>query len=175
MRRLGILLLAGVGACASSETRPDPRPEEPVPQVALMKADPPPACVERGSIMEAIWWGDVEGARRTLRRKAAAMGANYVRLELPSSGTAYYCPPGAPDAAPPVAGYRAPLQTPEAIPLMKADPPPGCVERGSVMQAIWFGDVEGARRVLRQKAAAMGANYVRLELPSSGTAFYCPR
>jgi hypothetical protein len=42
------------------------------------------------------------------------------------------------------------------------------------MQAIWFGDLDGARRALRQKAAALGANYVRLELPSSGTAFYCP-
>jgi len=177
MRNIGIILVAGVAACGGAETRPDPRPEA-IPPVALMKSDPPPGCVERGSVMEAIWWGDVEGARRNLRKKAAAMGANYVRLELPSSGTAYWCPPQAAPQAYAQPQYAPqplpPPSAPEAIPLMKADPPPACVERGSVMEAIWWGDVEGARRKLREKAAAMGANYVRLELPSSGTAFYCP-
>jgi hypothetical protein len=180
MRNIGILIVAGLVACGGAETRPDPRPEAILP-VVLMKADPPPNCVERGSLMEAIWWGDVEGARRNLRKKAAAMGANYVRLELPSSGTAYWCPPqpAPPDAPAPYSATEQlrplpPPVSPNAIALMKADPPPSCVERGTVMEAIWFGDVEGARNKLRQKAAAMGANYVRLELPSSGTAYYCP-
>ena len=39
---------------------------------------------------------------------------------------------------------------------------------------IWFGDVEGARVRLKQKAFGLGANYVRLELPTTGTAYRCP-
>src|SRR5262249_55081443 len=104
MRNIGILIVASMAACGGggAGTRPAPRPAAP-PPVALMRPDRPPGCMERASIMKAIGWGDVEGARRNLRKKAAAMGANYVRLELPSSGTAYWCPPApaGPDTAGP--------------------------------------------------------------------------
>jgi hypothetical protein len=180
MKTILLFVVTCLYACASSETQPDPTPAAPEPSAAelmqmvqLRKADPPPSCVERGSLAEMIWMGDVEGARRNLRKKAWRLGANYVRLEMPASGTAYACPVA---GTPPPVAEAAPAGaiSPDQIPLMKADPPPSCVERGSVMQAIWFGDLDGARRALRQKAAALGANYVRLELPSSGTAYYCP-
>lgn len=138
-----------------------------------MKGDPPAACVEVGTHYEMIVWGDVEGARRKLRQFAVQRGSNYVRLEMPAGGTLYRCPV-APPAGEPYA--LLPSQSPPRgdVRLMKSDPPQGCQELGPVQEAIWFGDVEGAREKLKTRARAMGANYVRLELPTTGTAFRCP-
>jgi hypothetical protein len=180
--RAALAIALALGGCASSppETRGAPLPVPPqVAMVQLMKMDPPPQCGEVGTDYEMIVWGNVEGARRKLRENAAARGGNYVRLEMPAGGTIYRCPSGssAPPGAPPATGAPlagAPPQQREAVRLMKGDPPQGCAEMGSVSEPIWLGDVEGARTRLKQKAVAMGANYVRLELPTVGTAFRCP-
>ena len=68
--------------------------------------------------------------------------------------------------------------------LMKADPAADCQEVGQV-EGFFNGDgkeksSEGAKAILRNKAAERGANYVRLETTNAegtnwaGTAFKCP-
>ena len=65
--------------------------------------------------------------------------------------------------------------------LMKADPPAPCKEVGTVEgRAIGPSRVEHCKNVMRNKAAAMGANYVRFETIdtqegyATGTAYSCP-
>lgn len=61
--------------------------------------------------------------------------------------------------------------------LMKADPPQGCREVGTVTGA---GSAENAKIRMRNQAGELGANYVRWDTVSgdatsvSGTAFACP-
>ena len=181
-----ILLLSSLAwlvvGCAVSHREPRAANDavEPPVDVTLAKADPPPQCEEVGTDYEMIVWGDFDGARRKLRRHAAERGGNYVRLEMPAGGTIYRCPVAAPMAQlPPTPAASGglmppPAPKPESVRLMKSDPPSGCSEVGMVAEAIWFGDVEGARNRLKQKAMALGANYVRLEMPTTGTAFRCP-
>ena len=138
----------------------------------LKKADPADACVEVGTHYEMIVWGDVEGARHKLRVFAVQRGANYVRLEMPAGGTLYRCPLAAPAGEPYALLPSGPRKG--DVRLMKSDPPDACQEVGPVQEAIWFGDVESARDKLKARARAMGANYVRLELPTTGTAYRCP-
>ncbi len=174
-KQVAVILIA-LSGCASSEK--ETRPAEPavapqaVAAVQLMKRDPAEACVEVGTHYEMIVWGDFEGARRKLREFAVRRGANYVRLEMPAGGTLYRCPVAAPSGEP----YALlPSRPPRGdVRLMKSDPPDACQELGPVQEAIWFGDVEGAREKLKQRARGMGANYVRLELPTTGTAYRCP-
>lgn len=65
------------------------------------------------------------------------------------------------------------------VKLMKADPPAGCSEIGGVSgYTIGPGYQENNKNKLRNQAAEMGANYVRLEQNDSdgnaaGTAFRC--
>lgn len=71
-------------------------------KVRLMKADPPAECQERGSVRGqadgANSTATLERAKNDMRNNAAAMGANYVRMETAQadtgevSGTAYSCP-----------------------------------------------------------------------------------
>jgi hypothetical protein len=172
------VILIAFGGCASSEK--ETRPTEPalapeaVAAVQLMKRDPADACVEVGTHYEMIVWGDVESARRKLREFAVRRGGNYVRLEMPAGGTMYRCPIAAP--SPSGEPYALLPSTPPRadVRMMKSDPPDACRELGPVQEAIWFGDVESAREKLKQKARSMGANYIRLELPTTGTAYRCP-
>ncbi|MDB4960951.1 MAG: put [Myxococcales bacterium] len=68
------------------------------------------------------------------------------------------------------------------VQLMKSDPPAGCNEVGSVIgQANGFDSsaaLERAKNDMRNKAATMGANYVRMETANTGevmgTAYSCP-
>ena len=176
MKRQLLVISIAFAGCASSEketrpTEPDVRPEAAA-AVQLKKSDPAEACVEVGTHYEMIVWGDVEGARKKLRDFAVRRGSNYVRLEMPAGGTLYRCPV-APPAGEPYA--MLPSAAPRSdVRLMKSDPPDACKELGPVQEAIWFGDVESAREKLKQRARGMGANYVRLELPTTGTAYRCP-
>ena len=60
---------------------------------------------------------------------------------------------------------------------MKADPPAGCKELGVVLGK--HGDSDSQQAEMRNKAAEMGANYVRWDAVqfsgSSGTAYACPQ
>jgi hypothetical protein len=181
MRRwIGVIAIAAAAGCASSDKEARPAAPEIAPAalaaVQLKKGDPPDACVEVGTHYEMIVWGDVEGARRKLRTFAVERGSNYVRLEMPAGGTLYRCPV----VAPPQGGEpyallpSAPPRAAGEVRLIKSDPPDRCQELGPVQEAIWFGDVESARTKLKERARAMGANYVRLELPTTGTAYRCP-
>jgi hypothetical protein len=67
------------------------------------------------------------------------------------------------------------------VKVMKADPPQGCVEVGSVDGSAKGPDhVERAKNAMRNEAAERGANYVRLETlntedgEAAGTAYKCP-
>jgi hypothetical protein len=68
------------------------------------------------------------------------------------------------------------------VQLMKADPPQGCREIGNVDGTYNFvgSASEGdSKNVMRNRAAELGANYVRWESVSpngmvAGTAFQCP-
>lgn len=175
MRRAIVIWIA-LSGCASSEKESRPTAPPVAPEAAaavqLMKGDPAEACVEVGTHYEMIVWGDVEGARRKLREFAVRRGSNYVRLEMPAGGTLYRCPVAQSSREPYALLPSAPPRG--DVRLMKADPPDACKEVGPVQETIWFGDVESARDKLKQKAHAMGANYIRLELPSTGTAFRCP-
>jgi hypothetical protein len=65
---------------------------------------------------------------------------------------------------------------------MKADPPTGCTEVGTVegSETQIGGDADGARVELRNEAGEKGANYVRLDTADrggrviTGTAYKCP-
>jgi len=72
-----------------------------------------------------------------------------------------------------------------AISVMKADPPSNCVEVGSMVgygggmfqKGNWL---DNSKIDLKNKAAELGANYIRLETineyyrTTSGTAYKCP-
>ncbi len=72
------------------------------------------------------------------------------------------------------------------VQLMKGDPPAGCKELGSVTGSSGFtavgskNNVDKAKADMREKAAKMGANFVRFEaigvnaVTVSGTAYKCP-
>src|ERR1019366_3928167 len=72
--------------------------------VQLVKTEPPHTCKEIGDLVgEAPNGPDAESkAKKSLREKAAQMGANYVRWDAPQisedparttiTGTAYLCP-----------------------------------------------------------------------------------
>jgi hypothetical protein len=68
------------------------------------------------------------------------------------------------------------------VKLMKADPPEACEELGPVRGSgnNYTGNEEGAKVELRNAAAELGANYVRMETVSdygntfTGTAYQCP-
>lgn len=68
------------------------------------------------------------------------------------------------------------------VQLMKADPPAGCKELGSVDGShnyVGRANEAASKNVLRNRAADLGANYVRMETVSSagiiaGTAYQCP-
>src|SRR5271157_4101851 len=66
------------------------------------------------------------------------------------------------------------------VQLMKGDPPNGCHELGTVSGRYLVAHHEDfSRIIMRNKAASMGANYVRLDSIAwdgavSGTAFNCP-
>jgi hypothetical protein len=61
-----------------------------------------------------------------------------------------------------------------------SDPDKACTELGVVSgdRTVLAGGEEGARRQMKNRAARMGGNYIRLEessgLYSSGTAYRCP-
>ena len=66
---------------------------------------------------------------------------------------------------------------------MKADPPGGCEDVGSISAQGFAGDDDDAKVAMRNAAANRGANYVRLESVKAsdsgatkyvGTAFRCP-
>ena len=68
--------------------------------------------------------------------------------------------------------------------LMKSDPPPGCEEIGGVASdngilgcgGVPFATIattEGRKNCMRNKAASMGANYLRYETETSATAYKC--
>ncbi|MBL8021341.1 MAG: DUF4156 domain-containing protein [Leptospirales bacterium] len=93
---ISILLLITVG-CVSPQLSPSGR------LVRTMKSDPPSECTEIAQLKGTGGYDDVIGAQNDLRNKAAAAGANCVRLESvsapintfwPSSvtGTAFECP-----------------------------------------------------------------------------------
>jgi hypothetical protein len=74
--------------------------------------------------------------------------------------------------------YSAPLtEAGKTVQLMKADPPSGCREVGSVSGR---GDDDEIKIAMRNYAAKLGGNYVRMETmdprlgTGSGTAFRCP-
>jgi hypothetical protein len=69
------------------------------------------------------------------------------------------------------------------VKLMKADPPAGCEDIGSVTGQGFGGDDEDAKIAMRNAAANRGATYVRLDSVKTsksgpaqygGTAFRCP-
>jgi hypothetical protein len=68
----------------------------------------------------------------------------------------------------------------QAVKLEKSDAPSGCTEVGGVRGDSASADLENAKNEMRNKAAGMGANYVRLEVLNtehrfaSGTAYKCP-
>lgn len=67
----------------------------------------------------------------------------------------------------------------KAVQTMKGDPPPGCEELGPVHgSGFMSGNVDDAKNDMRNKAAALGGNYLRLETITgatqlSGTAYRC--
>lgn len=167
MRYLMLVGCVLVG-CASSSVAL--KPEEQA--VRLMKSDPPMQCAEAGQVLgRSIFLAE---QKDNMKRQAAAMGANYVRLEGQGGvGTAFRCPAevmggGAVAASAPV----VPIPV-EAVRLMKADPPMSCAEAGQVLGRSFI--LAEQKENMKKAAAAMGANYVRLEgQGGSGTAFRCP-
>ena len=98
-------LAVGTVACGGSLTEAGAR-------VKLMKADPPQACTEVGSVSGyKVGPNYQERLKNDLRNDAAGKGANYVRLETltsdgNASGTAFRCPDQA--ATPPPSTSSAP-------------------------------------------------------------------
>jgi hypothetical protein len=89
-------LVPSVGGCAPIALTSQGR------SVQLMKADPPTGCKEVGSVSGETTEAS-EGAKNDMRNKAAAIGANYVRIETHHTGTAYACPNAAgSEGAPPL-------------------------------------------------------------------------
>lgn len=89
-----------------------------------------------------------------------------------------FCGPVIAAAQVSAACYSAPLtEGGKTVQLMKADPPPGCREVGSVSGR---GDDEEVKIAMRNYAAQQGGNYVRIETMDlrlgrgTGTAFRCP-
>ena len=101
MTRLATLLLLSaplLGCAASPVTLSDGGRD-----VRLATGDPTPGCEEIGNVEgdgRELWtgYGTMDSAKNDLRNRAAAMGANFVRMEIVQghgyrvSGTAYRCP-----------------------------------------------------------------------------------
>ncbi|HCF59657.1 MAG TPA: hypothetical protein DFS52_16890 [Myxococcales bacterium] len=174
MRRFVVVVAATslAAGCASSKGAQAGNLSTAEAAVRLMKSDPPPACTEAGQVLGK----SIRLATQTvnMKRQAAALGANYVRLEGEgSTGTAFRCPPELFGPTDPSAAQTAAPIPEEQVRLMKSDPPFQCVEAGQVLGKSM--SLASQKANMKRQAAAMGANYVRLEgQGGTGTAFRCP-
>jgi len=85
--RFFLLLLIATPACFAGNQLTDGGKN-----VRLMKSDPPIGCEELGGVNSYITDpNNIELSKTYLRNKGAKLGANYVRWDTISSGTAYRC------------------------------------------------------------------------------------
>ena len=143
---VSLCLIAGCGetqkpAPATPMTTVTPRVNPA--RVRVTKLEPPPGCTELGSVMAGFVFG-YDAAIEALREKTAERGGDWVTLDAPTVGRAFWCPPAVVDAydaarlgatpAPP-APAPAPAPAPYAM-LCEPDCSPGfaCV-RGKCVEA----------------------------------------
>jgi hypothetical protein len=115
-RLLWLCLLFGVG-CADN---PPPKAQSPGKQinpqlVRVTKAEPPTGCTMLGSVTAGMAFS-YENAIDSLRIKTAELGGDWLTLDYPTAGRAFWCPPAVVDAYDAARSVTAPAAPPPAAP-----------------------------------------------------------
>lgn len=201
MKRVLVVVVAVVAAtgCIRRTPKYDPDDERVLSakgrNVRLMKSDPPLECREIGPVSASVFGSmsleNTEEAKVVARNKAAAQGADYLRIDSMRinaiAGTAFHC--GLPPVETPIA--NAPTDSDDEdkvlsaagkrVRVMKSDPPFECRELGAVSATVAGSrsarNQEETMAIARNKAARMGADYFRVDGSQPnivmGTAFRC--
>jgi hypothetical protein len=104
MRNLLVAALLALASRATTTATPmeevKPQPLDPHPakspqpaQVFVSKMEPPIECKQVGAVDSSYPLGSYEDKLATLREQAAEKGGNYLVVDSPSMGRAYFCPP----------------------------------------------------------------------------------